>query len=493
MKTINHLIIKNKIKSGIGFLMIIILSLSTSCEKYLEVEPTNVLAIKTYDDVKALMGSYLKGFVTMNHTLAGTTIPYKNNTAKMVFQFYSDDLDYERYLTNPFGRNNRAIFNNSLNWQEPTSPGIIWKEYYKNIGFFNTILTELGRLKNISQDEYNLIAGEAKVLRARYLFKLMQYFAPYQVAELGLPINLDAEAVGNYESNRKTQAETYNIIIAELNEVLNYSTAPKDSYSIYYDKKIINAILAQVYHYKGGSAAGVSGDYDLAIAHAKKAMEGRQLETLDNYDPMSSSSGTGFYKDQPFALMVHVYSTPSKGLQSIIGIPMYGASTIMYSTQQLYELYDEKDIRKTYFFNDKKGITKFEHPDSYGLDMNFIFRIAELHLIIAESYARKGDATEAKSWYENFMKTRVQDYQYKGEDVLSAIMTERRKEFCFEDDMRWLDLTRTQKGWQRKALDKNDNSMYTLADGDHRFCFPIPLEEELQYNKIQQNPGWGNL
>lgn len=493
MKAINHIIIKNTLKYGLAALLVVLLSLGTSCKKYLEVDPTNVLAIKTYDDVKALMGSYLKSFVTMNHSLSGTTIPYKNNTAKMVFQFYSDDLDYERYLTNPFGRNNRAVFNNSLNWKEPTSSGIIWKEYYKNIGFFNTIMTELGRLEGISSDEYNLIAGEAKVLRARYLFKLMQYFAPYQVAELGLPINLDAEAVGSYDSNRKTQAETYDIIIKELNEVLNYSTAPKDGYSIYYDKKIINAILAQVHHYKGGSAAGVAGDYDLAIDHAQKAMEGRQLEGLDNYDPMSSANGTGFYKNQPSALMVHIYSTPSRGLQSIIGIPLFGATTIMYSTQQLYDLYADKDVRKAYFFDDAKGITKFEHPGSNGLDMNFIFRTAELHLIIAESYARKGDAAEAKNWYERFMKNRVRDYQYQGEDILSSIMTERRKEFCFEDDMRWLDLTRTQKGWQRKALDKTDNSMYTLADGDYRFCFPIPLEEELQYNKIKQNPGWGNL
>lgn len=493
MKAVNHIIIKDKLKSGISFLIIILLSLGISCEKYLEVEPTNVLAVKTYDDVKALMGSYLKSFVTMSHSLNGTTIPYKNNTAKMVFQFYSDDLDYERYLSNPYGRNNRGLFNNSLNWQEPTSAGIIWKEYYKNIGFFNTIMTELDRLKGISQDEYNLIAGEAKVLRAQYLFKLMQYFAPYQVADLGLPVNLDAEAVGSYNSNRKTQAETYDIIIAELNEVLNYGTSPKEGYSIYYDKKIINAILAKVYHYKGGSAAGVNGDYDLAIAHAKKAMEGRQLEGLDNYDPMSSTTGRGFYKDQPSALMVHVYSASSRGLQSIIGIPDFGASTMQYSTQQLYDLYDEKDVRKDYFFNNIKGIIKFEHPSSYGLDMNFLFRIAELHLIIAESYSHKGDVVEAKNWYETFMKNRVWDYQYQGEDVLSSIMAERRKEFCFEDDMRWLDLTRTQKGWERKALDKTDNSMYTLTDGDYRFCFPIPLEEELQYNKIKQNPGWGDL
>ncbi|MDE6451133.1 MAG: hypothetical protein K2L23_02370, partial [Odoribacter sp.] len=30
----------------------------TSCEKYLEVSPTNTLVVKSYEDVKALMGAH---------------------------------------------------------------------------------------------------------------------------------------------------------------------------------------------------------------------------------------------------------------------------------------------------------------------------------------------------------------------------------------------------------------------------------------------------
>ena len=42
------------------FLYVTLILSFTSCEKYLEVKPSNILALKTYDDVKSLLGSHLK-------------------------------------------------------------------------------------------------------------------------------------------------------------------------------------------------------------------------------------------------------------------------------------------------------------------------------------------------------------------------------------------------------------------------------------------------
>ena len=39
------------------FLYVTLILSFTSCEKYLEVKPSNILALKTYDDVKSLLGS----------------------------------------------------------------------------------------------------------------------------------------------------------------------------------------------------------------------------------------------------------------------------------------------------------------------------------------------------------------------------------------------------------------------------------------------------
>lgn len=73
-------------------------------------------------------------------------------------------------------------------------------------------------------------------------------------------------------------------------------------------------------------------------------------------------------------------------------------------------------------------------------------------------------------------------------------MNERRREFCLEYDMRWCDLIRIQKGWSRNSYQNPEEAVYTLEDNDFRFCFPIPLLEEMQENnQIEQNPGWSML
>ena len=34
---------------------------------------------------------------------------------------------------------------------------------------------------------------------------------------------------------------------------------------------------------------------------------------------------------------------------------------------------------------------------------------------------------------------------------------------------------------------------YTLKKDDYRYALPIPTDIELNLNKMEQNPGWGNL
>ncbi|MEG2277015.1 MAG: RagB/SusD family nutrient uptake outer membrane protein, partial [Odoribacter sp.] len=61
-----------------------------------------------------------------------------------------------------------------------------------------------------------------------------------------------------------------------------------------------------------------------------------------------------------------------------------------------------------------------------------------------------------------------------------------------EYDMRWLDMKRmgytiTREGVNEKSQQVNT---YTLRGDDYRYALPIPIESELTYNKIEQNPGW---
>ena len=464
-----------------------------SCTDYLKVEPSNVLAVANYDDVKALLGGYLRMYADpTSTTLQGTVVPYQENDFWTFLHLLTDDVDSDKYIQSSYGNNNKTLFVNTLDWKNSETPGIIWQTLYLNIGFFNTILDELGRV-DASREQADIVRCEAMVLRAWHLFKLLQYFSPYHSDKLGIPANLDAQLVGDYDARRKSQKEVYGILIDELTEVLECETSPRETYNVFYDKKIVNALLAEIYLFKGGSGAGEITDYDHAIRHAQAAMEGRKLQSLSEYVhfPVFPEK-EGVKKDYPQGLLYDNRS--DRVLQNICGMLPY---VKMAAAESLVKMYDEKDVRKENFFDESGNILKYANVNPIGSYLQFtvytFFSYAEMHLIVAESYARKGDA-QAKKWLEDFQRCRICDYDgYKGNDVLQEILNERRREFCFEYDMRWCDLIRTQEGWTRNSYGDEEEATYTLEDGDYRFCMPIPLNEELQYNDIEQNPGWGFL
>lgn len=468
------------------YILFIVAGIFTSCEDYLEVDPTNVTVIKEYNDVKSLMGACLSEYTTSNE-INGVNSFYSATANYLTFTYYSGQLEDETYLDTYMGRNNRQLFYSSLQWYQPSLHKTLWKDLYESIGFYNTVIDELNNLENVTEDDANIILGEAKFLRAWNFFKLMQYFSPYDRDDLGIPVNLDANYVLTYDKSRRTQTEVYNIIISELEEILMYETKPTD-FNIFYDKQLINALLAQVYHFKGGSGAGETTDYDKAIEYANKAIEGETLTTYDGVAEMFNVEDNGIFKEHPTALLVsepfywRFYSVH----QSISGMPDYGMA--IYASERMINLFSADDIRSEWV-NASGEIYKFANID---VDCPFFFfRIADLHLIIAESYARNGEEEKAKTYLEEFQSNRINNYTgYNGTDVLQEILNERKREFCYEYDMLWIEMVRTRKGFSRPAVDDEAVETYTLEDGDYRLTQPIPVHSELENNKIDQNPGW---
>ncbi|MGV4460313.1 RagB/SusD family nutrient uptake outer membrane protein [Ornithobacterium rhinotracheale] len=476
-------------------IIITILALFTiySCQDYLNVKPENVMTVSSYQDVKSLLGGHLKSFQDGDTGQALSNVPifFSDNMDYLITHFYSDDYDLEKYLDNYMGRNNRGDFQKSQDWKHPDINEQIWKTGFKSIGFYNMVLFELDKVK-ASEDERNIIKGEVKTLRAWNFFRLLQFFSPYHNNSLGLPLNTNPDKVGDYDKSRKSQVENYDFIINELEEVLNYKTKPKQGYNIFYDKKIVHALLAQVYLYKGDSGAKAATDYEKAIAHAQKAMEGRlSLEEISR-NPTENES-YGINKEKTYSLLSFMYNDTNR-IFNLVGMPAWGM--FQYASDELFSLFDENDKRTDLYFNKDKGILKFESEFQYSYCKWDFFTASEMQLIIAESYARKGDEENAKRALKVFTDSRYNKYLSKENlSTLDKILIERRKEFCFDYCMRWIDLTRLQKGFKHKSVGKKNEQkeFFELSDGDFRFCMPIPKSGELQNNKIEQNPGWGNF
>ena len=95
------------------FLYVTLILSFTSCEKYLEVKPSNILALKTYDDVKSLLGSHLKLYTVTffsSHELAGTNVPWRTDDLYLFFGFYSDDLNTDTWLNGNWMANNCLLY-----------------------------------------------------------------------------------------------------------------------------------------------------------------------------------------------------------------------------------------------------------------------------------------------------------------------------------------------------------------------------------------------
>ena len=480
-------------KRIITLCLVTLIAFCQGCEDYLNIKPSNVQAIQNYDEVKALLGGHLRMYARPDYdNLQGTVIPYIGNNIWTFLHFYGDDIDVDTYVkNNSILGNVKNLYMESVNWKNTTQPGIIWKIFYSNIGFFNTIIDELSRVE-ASKEQADIVRCEAKVLRAWHLFKLMQYFSPYHLNKYGIPVNLDAQMVAEYDASRKTQEQVYRIIISDLIECAECTTEPRSTYNVFYDKNIAHAMLAQVFLYKGNSGAKADDDYENACLYAKLALEALKLQPIENYEPFPVYDDmTGVSKETPHALMVDFRS--ANEARYVVGNAASSFPQYVYPSSNLYSLYKDNDIRKTKFFNENQAVIKYKNITTgyISVELYQFWSAAEMYLIIAESYTRAGNTSEGKKWLEDFQRQRYLNYNgYSGNNLLQEILDERRREFCFDYDMRWCDLTRLQTGWSRSSYGDEENPTYTLEDNDYRFTLPIPVKEELQYNDIEQNPGW---
>lgn len=464
--------------------------LSASCEKFLYVEPTNQVAIASFDDVRAVMGAHLKDFKAVpGGKFRGATVPFIEDPSKLILTYYAGGIDLRRYMETFVGKNNKSGVEGALQWQHPDVHTSAWARYYKNIGFYNMILEELGKYPSGDPAKNDQVSAEARVLRAWTFFRLVELFVPYSEAALGLPLNTSPEAVGTYDASRPAQSENYKFITGELEAVLAYKGAADEEFGLFYNPYIIHAILAQVYLYKGGSAAGEKGDYDKALLHAREALKSGVSYAV--FDRHVENAAQGFYPKNGFALYDVVVA--GNEAQNYIGYPPH---VNVYPSKELLGLYGDNDLRKSVYFDPEHdfAILKLRAKTPYALDEFVLFSGAELKLIQAEALARMGREDEAMTELRAFAASRYKtgtEPPYGSEPVLTSILKERRKEFFLDGAMNWIDAARGGIELTHEAIDKSDGSAYTLKAGDFRYTLPIPKTGELDRNRIPQNPGWG--
>lgn len=490
-------------KSSIIIFLLVAISV-TSCKKYLDLPPKNERAVESLNDVKSVLAGYLDGVGTKNIKPLIGPFPLFMGNQIMMFESYSDNIDFEAGLplfVHPMNNTNKEIFYaNNLLWNNYTSPADIWTRYYETAGFLNALIETTERLVVNDQEEKSRVLGEMLVHRAFYFFKLNQYFAPYQEADMGIPLYLKTgDQVVGVKMSRRKQSEVYKIIIDDLRKALTMAeaTAPKKGFNIFYNTRYIQNFLAQVYWFKAESAAKENNDYEEAKKYSLAAITG-----VEAYMPKTAadlnSKAQGLLSDYPaFYQTGNQYGEVSGMFGSTWDYLGYYPQKVPVK-DEFYALFGDDDIRKQVYFQGKTISSTW--PDGRANGAKYahynLFQPENAYLILAESYYRLNQVTEAVQILNTFKSFRNAGTAtgLTGELLLQEIVNERRKEFFTDTDHRWLDLKRYGAiSIQRTLPFFGKEYTVKVQPNDYHYALPIPVQELQQNPNIVQNPGWVTL
>lgn len=354
-----------------------------------------------------------------------------------------------------------------------------WKSNYEVVLYSNTVLEEVDRMKEVS-DQVNHIKGSALFFRSFAFYNVATAFAaPYAESEkesLGIPLRLSTDF--NEPTSRATLGETYERIIGDLEKgiallpvAVEFKTRPSKAAGL--------ALLSRIYL--------SMENYELALARAQQALA--YYDVLIDYNMVDVDTRIPFARFNEET----IFYSHTRGAAPLNP----SRANISYD---LLELYEEDDLRKAAFFNEKaEGIWVFK-GGYHGLTNNTFFNglaTDELYLTVAECYARNGDFTESLKWLNQLLKNRIKSSRFvplvigNVKDLLNRVLQERRKELLMRG-LRWTDLRRLNRQpefavilHRYKDRDVLDEESF-LPPNDKRYIFLIP-QDVVNIAGVQQN------
>ena len=378
-----------------------------------------------------------------------------------------------------------------------------WNRIYKHINIANMILASIDEQSTPKEEdelEVMRIKGEAYFLRGAYYFILVNlYGKPYTKTgaknDLGVPIK-NTEYIEDKVYGRNTVEEVYAQVLADLGEAEKCleKTVHKSIYRA--DITATYLLLSRVHLYMQ--------NWEMAESYAKKV-----LSKQDDLRDLNMMEGIPFFLDT--TLPEVIFTMGIGGIRyTISGLPKdLGIS------DELYALYKDNDLRKSYFvkYNESGGYVEYVKGGAIAdfsrtsLSANFLFRTAEAYLNLAEATAYQGKEDDARKALNDLRVKRLSVEQYanseeSGTDLIKLIREERERELCLEGH-RWFDLRRymvCEKQPYTKTIRKSYTTfeyvswtnvpvqtvVYQLEENDAAYTLPIP-KEVLEYNTGMKN------
>ncbi len=391
-----------------------------------------------------------------------------------------------------------------------------WYISYKVINGANTVIQFLEDKANLTEEETQIL-GENYFLRSFINFNLVRFYAKgYNQGDpssnLGIILRRSTSESG--EKARATVQETYEIIVQDALESIDLMNSPRGKG--FASKEAAYALLSRVYLFME--------DYDKCIEYSDKVIDSGKfsLETNESYPSYFANALNG---NETIWAVAHSTSD-SRGKFGSIASMIYSDGNSgwgeEFASEGYRNLLSPNDLRRTYIdtvFKDdgniqtKNGlpmyfIKKFSFQDGDpNLSSPVMFRLAEMYLNKAESYAHKNNMNEALNNVNEIRINRgLSDAQITsvpaGKSLLDVVLQERRLELAFEGH-RYYDLIRNKRsidrtywGYHIKGLTIGGIDLSTLPSGydnliikwdDPRNLYFIPIDEIIANTLCIQN------
>lgn len=380
---------------------------------------------------------------------------------------YADELDFYQDI----GSNN--FYTNSL-FAEATPIRDLWNSSYNIIYAANAVAEGISRSTLPTEDKDHFL-GEALFIRALIHFYLVSLYGD-------IPYVTGTDYLDNSRVSRTPSEEVYQAVIEDLNRA--YQLLPPEDYTwekVRPIKATATALLARVYLYNGQWSE--AADSASAIINNPSYILENDLDKI-------------FLKESPGTIWQFSHAAEGNNTQEgDLFIFSEGPPPVVALTQNLVGAFEPSDQRRLHWIQEvTDGTAVWYHPYKYktraiagsSTEYSILLRLGEQYLIRAEARARQGELIGAKEDLDIIRSNAglPETTAVSQEDVLAAILRERRSELFTEFGHRFMDLKRfgmldvilpaTKPGW-----DTNDR------------LWPLPGQELLANPNLNpQNPGY---
>lgn len=460
---------KNRLLLSAAYVLILVMT-AIACDDFVDVEvPQNQLVANTVFEESATANAVMTDIYAKMRD-AGMLTGQASGLSHLLGN-YADELDFyggAQHLTVPFYNNSLLAVN--------TDVKNLWNNAYKQLYSANAVIKGVSMAVNLPEAERNQLRGEALFVRAMLHFYLSQLYG-----------NVPYVTTTDYEINskvpRNTVAEVYTFAAEDLeNAIVLLDADYKTEGRVRPNKFVAYALLARIKLYAGA--------WDEASNAASAVLNETGIYTLETEldKVFLSSSSSTLWQFMP----KNAGGNTAEGNTFIFNS---GPPTLSALGDELLMAFEAGDLRKelwTRTITNANGswthAYKYKQRSATGssVENSIVFRLSEVYLVRAEARARAGELIGAKEDL-NIIRNNAglgDTDATTQEEIIAALLHERRVELFTEFGHRFFDL---------KRFGKADVVLHAVKTGWEvtDVLFPLPqVEIDLNPALLPQNSGY---